>query len=260
MFSINYNFGVVNIPEKYIHKCKYFISYFYGFADCVPMSDYFFGYFASIISVGGFFGSFISVYMCHKFGRRKSLIYNNFIFITGGLLVSLVNNKYIMLSGRLVIGLASGVAQAVSPMYVAEIATIKSRGALGLLLPILGDVGNISSLLFGLFFSDYFIWRILLGIIIIPGLLQLLALLYCVETPRYFIVFKKDNIRGANSLQKIRKGCIESAATLRSLILLIHIFQISLEDLFSCYLLHCSILIWRWIRTLSIITSLCLKW
>ena len=47
VFTINYNFGVVNIPENYIHRCQDSdVQYRLGMSNCVPMTDYFWGYFA----------------------------------------------------------------------------------------------------------------------------------------------------------------------------------------------------------------------
>lgn len=81
----------------------------------------------SLVIIGAWIGCLISSYPSEKYGRRTTLLYNNFFFIIGAILCSLgyLNSLFI---GRFIAGFGVGLESMLAPVLLAEIAHPSSRG------------------------------------------------------------------------------------------------------------------------------------
>jgi len=107
---------------------------------------------------------------------------------------------------RFIGGLAVGVSSIAAPIYISEISSPKNRGSLGVLYQF--------SLVFGIliaFLSNYFLtgfqggqdWRWMLGIEALPAVLYLLMTFRIPDTPRWQILYKKNDQLALQTLEKI---------------------------------------------------------
>src|SRR5690348_6580856 len=73
----------------------------------------------------GFAGCF-----CARYGRSSVLIVNAILFGVFAVLTGMANGLPLFLAARFVIGIAVGIASMLTPLYIAELAPPKVRGAL----------------------------------------------------------------------------------------------------------------------------------
>ncbi len=105
--------------------------------------------------------------------------------------------------GRFLLGVGSGISTAAVPLYMGELPPTRHRGTVGALHQLAIVVGILVSAVLGLFMSNYPGWRWMLGMTVVPALLQTLALPFCTETPR-FLVSKGKIEQARMALQRLR--------------------------------------------------------
>lgn len=88
------------------------------------------GWAMSSALIGCLFGALLSGYFSDRYGRRKPLIAAAALFTISAVGTGIVNEMAPFIIYRLIGGLGIGLASAVSPMYIAEIAPAKMRGRL----------------------------------------------------------------------------------------------------------------------------------
>jgi sugar porter (SP) family MFS transporter len=88
------------------------------------------GWAMSSALIGCLFGALSSGYFSDKFGRKRPLIGAAALFTISAVGTGIVNQMAPFIAYRLVGGLGIGLASAVSPMYIAEIAPANMRGKL----------------------------------------------------------------------------------------------------------------------------------
>ncbi|XP_073654608.1 solute carrier family 2, facilitated glucose transporter member 4 isoform X2 [Tursiops truncatus] len=105
------------------------------------------------------------------------------------------------LSPSLCPGLTSGLV----PMYVGEIAPTHLRGALGTLNQLAIVTGILIAQVLGLesILGTATLWPLLLGITMLPALLQLVLLPFCPESPRYLYIIRNLEGPARKSLKRL---------------------------------------------------------
>jgi len=168
------------------------------------------GWAISSALVGCLIGAFFSDYLSNRFGRKATMLITAILFILNSVGTALPISFSIFVIFRIIGGIGVGIASMVVPMYIAEIAPPKRRGAL---------VGNYQlAIVIGIvvvYFVNYFIalqgdanwnlkigWRWMFGSEIIPSILFLIFIFLIPESPRWlFQKGKKENAIGV--LEKI---------------------------------------------------------
>ena len=170
-------------------------------------SPFFHGFFIMSMALWGtVIGALFGAYPTNKLGRKKTLTWIGFIFLLSALGSALAIDPYTFSFFRFIGGIAVGISSIAAPVYISEISTPKNRGSLGVLYQF--------SLVFGIltaFFSNYLFtgfqgsqdWRWMMGIEAIPALLYFLLTLSIPDTPRWQILFKKDNSAAIKTLREI---------------------------------------------------------
>ena len=95
----------------------------------------------------------------------------------------------LMLIGRTLVGISAGLFTGLSPLYIAEIAPIHIRGAMGTVNQLGVTTGILTSMVLGLedALGGEDTWPVLLGLAAIPSLIQCIMLPFMPESPRYLI-------------------------------------------------------------------------
>jgi MFS transporter, SP family, xylose:H+ symportor len=168
------------------------------------------GWAISSALVGCIIGAFISDYFSNRFGRKVTMLITALLFILNSVGTALPISFSMFVLFRIIGGIGVGIASMVVPMYIAEIAPPKRRGAL---------VGNYQlAIVIGIvvvYFVNYFIalqgdsawnlnigWRWMFGSEIIPSILFLIFIFLIPESPRW--LFQKGKTAEAvGVLEKI---------------------------------------------------------
>ena len=170
-------------------------------------SPFFHGFFIMSMALWGtVFGALFGAYPTNQLGRKKTLTWVGILFLISALGSALAIHPYIFSFFRFIGGLAVGVSSITAPIYISEISSPKNRGSLGALYQF--------SLVFGImiaFLSNYLFtgfsgshdWRWMLGIESVPALFYLIFTLNIPDTPRWQILFQKNDNAALKTLKLI---------------------------------------------------------
>ncbi|NXK16507.1 GTR11 protein, partial [Arenaria interpres] len=209
-FQYGYNISIINAPTAYIQT---FMNQTWLERTGVPLESnlllLLWSLTVSAYPLGGLAGALVAGPMAIMVGRKMSLLLNNVFVITAALLSGFSRMaksfEMIMLS-RFFTGVNAGVSMNIQPMYLAESAPKKLRGAVALtsasftaLGLVLGQVVGLRELLGG---EES--WPFLLASNAVPALIQLTALPWLPESPRYLLIDRGDKESCISALQKLR--------------------------------------------------------
>ncbi|XP_075868210.1 proton myo-inositol cotransporter [Nelusetta ayraudi] len=123
------------------------------------------------------------------FGRRMCILLASFFFTVGGIVLSSAPSKEVLLAGRLVVGVGLGIASMTVPVYIAEASPPHLRGQLVTVNTLFITGGQLtSSLVDGAFsYLQRDGWRYMLGLSVLPAVLQFIGFLFLPESPRWLI-------------------------------------------------------------------------
>jgi SP family xylose:H+ symportor-like MFS transporter len=168
------------------------------------------GWAISSALVGCLIGAFFSDFLSDTFGRKVTMIITAILFILNSVGTAFPTSFTMFVIFRIIGGIGVGIASMVVPMYIAEIAPPKRRGAL---------VGNYQlAIVIGIvvvYFVNYFIalqgdadwnlnigWRWMFGSEIIPSILFLIFIFLIPESPRWLFQ-KGETSKAIVVLQKL---------------------------------------------------------
>ena len=155
---------------------------------------------------GTVLGALLGGYPCDKWGRKKTLLWINILFLVSALNSALAPNPYVFSFFRFIGGIGVGASSVAAPIYISEISSPENRGKLGTLFQF--------NIVFGIliaFFSNYFFegfggendWRWMIGIVALPALIYSVIVIRIPESPRWLILTKKDDQAGLAVLEMI---------------------------------------------------------
>ncbi|XP_055761428.1 proton myo-inositol cotransporter-like isoform X2 [Salvelinus fontinalis] len=123
------------------------------------------------------------------FGRRVCILLASFIFTSGGIVLSAAPDKVVLLVGRLIVGLGLGIASMTVPVYIAETSPPHLRGQLVTVNTLFITGGQFTaSIIDGAFsYLRHDGWRYMLGLSVVPAVLQFVGFLFLPESPRWLI-------------------------------------------------------------------------
>ena len=97
--------------------------------------------YSSILATGGVIGALLAGIFARYLGRKRSLVLSGFFFCSASLVSAFLPPLIILYVCRFLLGFAVGVASFVVPLYLAETAPAKIRGAMGTLFQLLITIG-----------------------------------------------------------------------------------------------------------------------
>uniref|UniRef100_A0A3B3HTE9 Solute carrier family 2 member 13 n=1 Tax=Oryzias latipes TaxID=8090 RepID=A0A3B3HTE9_ORYLA len=123
------------------------------------------------------------------FGRRVCVLLASFCFTVGGIVLSAAPGKEALLAGRIIVGVGLGIVTMTVPVYIAEASPPHLRGQLVTVNTLFITGGQFTaSLIDGAFsYLQHDGWRYMLGLSVIPAVLQFLGFLFLPESPRWLI-------------------------------------------------------------------------
>ena len=101
---------------------------------------------------GAIIGAAVGGWMNDRFGRRKSILVADVLFIVGSAVMAAAPVPAVLI-GRVFVGLGVGMASMASPLYISEASPTKVRGALVALNSFLITGGQFLSYLINLAFT-----------------------------------------------------------------------------------------------------------
>ncbi len=142
------------------------------------------GVVTSIALAGAAVGAAVAGPLADRVGRRPVLLGTATVFVVGALLSAVANNLFVLLAGRLLVGIGIGSASMLTPLYLAEIAPSRERGALVSFNQLAITLGILVSYLVGYALAAGGAWRWMLGLGAVPGVILAIGMLTLPETPR----------------------------------------------------------------------------
>ncbi|KAI9094359.1 general substrate transporter [Phlyctochytrium arcticum] len=184
-FQFGFNSGVVNQPRQAMTDCIPVPDAYPQ--NCIPMNDWQWGVFVSSFVLGGIVGGLSGGLLCTLLGRRRVLFLLNILFIFGGSCLAMGQTIGVLNTGRVFLGIATGISTVAVPLYINEISPLEQRGFMGTLNQLAIVLGVLVSVLLGVVWATPESWRMMFGFTILPSILQMLLIPFCVETPKWLM-------------------------------------------------------------------------
>ncbi|KAJ6694257.1 hypothetical protein OIU85_004988 [Salix viminalis] len=179
----------------------------------LDMSIAAYSFFGSILTIGAAIGAILSGKIADFVGRKRTMWLSQIFFIMGWLGIASATSVWGINIGRVSIGFAVGLIAYVVPVYIAEITPKNIRGRLVVTLQLM----NCSGLLIVFFLGNFFSWRTLSLLAIIPCLMQVVGLVFIPESPRWLASIGKET-EFEDALRQLRgadAGVSEEATEIR---------------------------------------------
>ncbi|GBQ09253.1 sugar porter family MFS transporter [Swaminathania salitolerans] len=168
----------------------------------------------SAMMLGAIGGAVIGGWLSHHFGRRKTLLVSGFIFALGALVSALAPNADTLIGARIVLGIAVGISSYIAPIYLSEIAPEKQRGSLISCYQFAIMAGILVAYLSDAWLGYYQNWRLMLGIIALPAIIMVAAMIFLPTSPRWLMTKGRDH-EALAVLLKLRQNDVEAATAER---------------------------------------------
>lgn len=167
------------------------------------MSPTQFGLVSSSYTLGGLFGALLAGPFATSYGPLITLRTTAFVFILGALCEAVASLFSALCFGRFLSGIAAGAAIVVGPIFIAQVAPPNKKGLFGAFTQVMTNVGILIAQTLGYFLSRDNLWRVILGVAAIIGILEFAGLFFVPESPTWLAERGKlDHAR--RILQKIR--------------------------------------------------------
>jgi sugar porter (SP) family MFS transporter len=140
-----------------------------------------------------------------RFGRRSLLSFAGFLFFFGALGAGFADSIAILIGSRLILGLAIGVASVMTPLYLAETATIETRGAVVAIYQLALTIGIVCSYCVNYLLIEHQAWRVMFASSALPALILSIGILLMPESPRWLCSIGRPD-QAIRALRKLRKS------------------------------------------------------
>ncbi len=168
------------------------------------LTDWMHGTAIAMALYGTAFGAALGNIPANKIGRRKTLIWIGVLFFVTSVGAAVSSNVNMFMFFRFVSGLSIGASSVVAPVYISEIAPPKYRGRMVISFQL-----NVVAGILVAYFSNYLLagvggindWRWMLGVVAIPSVVFSLLMLITPETPRWLVLFGKDDAAAKKVLE-----------------------------------------------------------
>jgi sugar porter (SP) family MFS transporter len=151
------------------------------------LSPFLQGAIVAALLLGAMIGAACAGRLSDRLGRRRLIMIAAVVFTGGALLAALAPTVWVLITARFIIGLAVGSAALVVPLYLAEIAPAKIRGAITSLNQLMIVGGILAAFVVNAILASSGNWRLMLGLAAAPSLVLLVGMFFMPETPRYLV-------------------------------------------------------------------------
>jgi sugar porter (SP) family MFS transporter len=157
----------------------------------------------SSVLAGAVLGAILGGVLTERYGRRKLIILSGIIFTASAIGSALAPTVSWLIAGRIVSGIAIGMASFISPMYIAELAPAKVRGALVAVNMLAITTGIVIAYLTDYALSGSQGWRTMFGLAAIPSVALVIGMWPLPDSPRWLITQSKIS-EATRALQRLR--------------------------------------------------------
>ncbi|SCU80600.1 LADA_0B08526g1_1 [Lachancea dasiensis] len=135
-------------------------------------------------------------------GRKPCIMFSNLLFVIGAVLQVCAHSFWQMVAGRLIMGFGVGIGSLISPLFIGEIAPKMIRGRLVVINSLCLTGGQLVAYGCGAGLDKVHNgWRILVGLSLIPTVIQFVCFCFLPDTPRFYVM-KGQLERAAQVLAK----------------------------------------------------------
>ncbi len=145
------------------------------------------GWVVSSALVGSLVGALGVGPLADRFGRRAMLSAGAVLYVIGILGAAFTPNAGVLIAARVVLGLGVGIATAMIPVYLSEIAPALRRGSFTALFQVLITIGVLVASLISLALSPAGAWRWMFGLGVLPAAAMFVGSLRLPESPRWLV-------------------------------------------------------------------------
>lgn len=124
----------------------------------------------SLALLGAAVGALIAGPSSDAYGRKPAIIVADVLFVAGSTVMACASSLAVLMVGRLLVGLAIGVASAIVPIYLSEVAPIAVRGRVVAIFVACITAGQAVACVVALLLDHN--WRLMLGIAAVPAAIQ----------------------------------------------------------------------------------------
>ncbi|KAL0298363.1 UNVERIFIED_CONTAM: Hexose carrier protein HEX6 [Sesamum radiatum] len=163
--------------------------------------------FTSSLYIAGLVSSFFAATVTRKYGRIPSIVIGGLSYMVGAAIGGAAYNIYVLILGRVLLGVGLGFTNQSVPLYLAEMAPSKYRGAFNVAFQICIGIGQNSATLINygtVRIRGGWGWRISIAMAGVPAAFLALGALFLPETPNSLIQHSNDHEKAKKMLQKIR--------------------------------------------------------
>lgn len=170
----------------------------------------------SAMMAGAAVGAMSAGWLSYELGRKRSLFLGAAIFVIGSLGCALSWSTASMIGFRAVMGIAIGISAFTSPLYLSEIASEESRGAMVSTYQLMVTVGIFIAFLSDTYFSYSNNWRWMFGVAAIPAALFLVGVMFLPYSPRWLIIRGRHK-EAREVLLELRNDPLEAAREIKAI-------------------------------------------
>lgn len=145
------------------------------------------GWVVSSALLGSLLGALAAGPLADRYGRRRMLAAAGALYTIGILGASVAPGAGVLIGSRVVLGLAVGIATAMIPVYLNEIAPTRIRGASASLFQLMITVGVLLSSVVSYLLSGSGQWRWMFAVGALPALVMLAGAYLLPESPRWLV-------------------------------------------------------------------------
>lgn len=168
------------------------------------------GVMAAALPFGALLGSILIGFLLaskviHGIGRRLLLSFSGMLFFCGALGAGFAHSVSMLVLSRTVLGLAIGSASVITPLYLAEAAPARLRGAVVAIYQLAITLGIVSAYSMNYLLLEQQAWRLMFASSVIPATILGLGVFFLPESPRWLCSVGKRQA-AQKSLEKLRKN------------------------------------------------------
>ncbi|CAI4227752.1 unnamed protein product [Auanema sp. JU1783] len=194
VMPVGYHMVVLNVPEKVIqNSISDSLSSTFGISIDKGAMSILWSVIVSCQALGALIGCSVVSPILSKYGTKSGMMtFNNFLLVIGSVAMTssaLFNFSIFLIIGRFLIGIYTGIACALLPLYVQQIAPKEIKGSLSCFLHIAVCFGSAIGAIFSLDFmlGSQANWGYLLGLPGLLGIAQIIAAFFIPDTPNHLL-------------------------------------------------------------------------
>ncbi len=150
------------------------------------------GWTVSIILLGALIAALLSGMIADRFGRKKTILMAAVLYVIGCFVAATATDNTAFVWGRFITGLGVGATSVVTPLYLSEISKAKFRGAIVTAYQLAITIGILVAYIINYALVGEQDWRSMIAWGAAPALLQLIAFLLILESPRWLVSQGKE--------------------------------------------------------------------